>query len=444
MKQIILLTLLIGCFSITNAQIVKTKEGNNTILFDNSNIGIDIGESELSFSSNNFLNSKLSSSGFIWGVDFTGKNKEGLSSLIKSSDLTPSSSLNGTFGFHISNSNKMGDKILKQRQELAKELNQITETYDSTYKSVILNEVKTDKQLVLNQKQSTKILDEIETKIKSDVNVCVGLYDLLFKKIKKSTDPIELKYSYKYMELIKKTDYYKKLKQYYKKDKDLNSSEKLILSNKAYKKHIFYLHGGLNNEKFNTFSAWDTTDLSKSFNEVKFNGSTIGVGYNLRLGGNWALGIKYSYLETNNSSLLTLNEYEYESVVNSGNSSFKSKDKKSAYSGNYGKVYLNKVEIDVLKYLPINDSSLVILDFYLRIKESNNDKLYPSQTDLGLASSFFKRGGKFLGGIYLELPDVDQNIERNKVEPEYENWYNRLSFGIYAKFSFNSLSKLNF
>ncbi|WP_196888378.1 hypothetical protein [Aureivirga sp. CE67] len=444
MKKIILLILLIGQNTILQAQIVKNSEGNNTILFNNTNIGIDIDKSEISFNSNNFLNSKLSSSGLIWGVDFTTKNKEGIGSIIKSSDLTPSSNLNITFGFQISNVKKMGDKINKQRTELSNEYKQINENFESKYRTIILEEIKKDKKIVLEQKESPIILDEIKNKIDSNTNICTGLFDLLSKKIKKSTDPIELKYSIKYRDLIKKTDYYKKLKQFSKKNEILNSSVKNILSNKAYMKHVFYTHGGLSNEKFNTFSSWNINDLGKSFNEVKFNGSTLGLGYNLRVGGNWIFGAKYSYQKTNNSSLLALNEYEYESVISSNNTTFTTKGKKSAYSGDYGIIYLNKIEIDALNYISINKSFLIIIDTYLRVKESNNDYLYASHTDLGLASSFFKTGGKFLGGIYLELPDIDQNIERQKVEPKYENWYNRLSFGLYAKFSFDSLSKLNF
>ena len=91
----------------------------------------------------------------------------------------------------------------------------------------------------------------------------------------------------------------------------------------------------------------------------------------------------------------------------------------------------------------IIEETFLIVNTYLRSVSSNKQALYASHSDIGVSTLFFKKDGNFMGGIYLELPDLDQNNERMKANPEYEDWYNRMAFGIYTKFSFDPLLSLN-
>jgi hypothetical protein len=91
---------LIGTVLAIHGQVVnQDAEGKSTIVFPGGLIGIDLGETALSF---NFMNihDGTEDKGFLWGVTASAENKLGIGKLIESGKVVPGGSFLVTFGYH--------------------------------------------------------------------------------------------------------------------------------------------------------------------------------------------------------------------------------------------------------------------------------------------------------------------------------------------------------
>lgn len=438
---------LVSNFSL--AQIVRTGEGESSILLENTNLSLDLGKTELSFATNNYTQSILKSNGIIWGGRVKGKNKNGITNLFQSSQFIPSSSIELNIGRYWSNSHLLIPQIKAEKETLfkatmAEATNALDKNLEIEIYELIDNGLKEENGL---SKLTQTEIDYIKKEVKIPLSNAVNKYSLLEQRLKKMKDDLTESFSIRqkaeelHNYLIAHEDLLK-LKKAREDLKSINTSFVNILEKNNYERFVVYLHGGVVSEQYKFFSIWNYENFKNSFEDKRFSGFKGGFGVNHRRGGKWMIGGKYTFEESNNVNSLPTFEYEYTQTSTNGVNSGQIREKVTAYSGIYNKVLLNRIDFDILNFNKIGENEILLLNPYLRIIESNNDKNFISRTNLGISSSFYKNTGKFLGGIYLELPDIDQNIERQKPTPKYESWYQRLTFGIYATYSFSSLLEL--
>ena len=244
--------------------------------------------------------------------------------------------------------------------------------------------------------------------------------------------------------------------------KEMEKSEKAILSDSNYDslrknyadqrrgllttnyyRITVFAFGNINASAFKHFEKLDTSDFAKSFRDVNFMGGSFGLGVNAE----WKIfriGITYSYELTNNFPTLKSTDYVVTSVFSNQNQKLSSEDKLTAYSGEYGEVEINELNLDLIINVALNKerSNYVLINPYLHgTLFSRNTALLPNITSVGTGFYFFRKDSKFLGGLYVELPDVNNTMEKRKpVEKQNLRPANkRLTFGLSAKMSLSAI-----
>lgn len=184
--------------------------------------------------------------------------------------------------------------------------------------------------------------------------------------------------------------------------------------------------------------------LSKNFSDVSFRGGRIGLGANLQYS-IFLFGLRYARVNLNNFDDLTKREYVLTTTVVNVNGTQKlvQERKLSAYSGDYGATTGTLVQGDVIINTKLDHGGLYhsLINPYFRYQRANNTVLLPKTTDIGCGLYFFKRTGKFMGGLYGELADINNNVEESKPEADRDlrkSWQ-RLSFGLVATLTIGSL-----
>lgn len=424
------------------SQVVKTGASESSILFNNANLGIDITKTEASFSLVNYKDVIASrSSSLLWGINASGNLGNDIASVFKSSEIQPNSKFQGVLGYTFSNASTFRDFLDNEVSSLSKEKSTLYKSLDAAFFNNLINEV--DLASVGNNiKNQAKA--KIAT-IQSGANKFREAKKWVNERFQNSTgDESILMYKlYRFIEYNTELNNYLKIQP--KIDRLLKQQEPNILK-KKYVKGTIYSLIGFNGQQFNLLNPVDGFPGSFSIDKSSFTGRNFGLGLNSRIGGNFQFGFRYLNEESNNLNSLTKNEYKLVQSVNGQNGNvFTTETKKTAYSGTFDEVFINRFAIDVIKSFKMDDENIVLLDFYYRHGQSNNESNYVRRTDIGISASFFNNTGKFLGGIYLEVPDTNQNAEKRKPvdKQELEGVLNRLSFGVYAKFSFTSLLNLN-
>ncbi|MEO8769964.1 MAG: hypothetical protein ABI402_07760 [Ferruginibacter sp.] len=135
-------------------------------------------------------------------------------------------------------------------------------------------------------------------------------------------------------------------------------------------------------------------------------------------------------------------EYTIRTTDISSNQSLVSEKKITGYGGKYSKVETNQLNIDIVADYRLSDSSRILVNPYLRSSLFSRDTAFlKNYTNVGLGLYFVGKKSKFLGGLYLELPDINNNIEKAKPASEIDIRppLKKLTFGIVTKFSISSL-----
>lgn len=152
------------------------------------------------------------------------------------------------------------------------------------------------------------------------------------------------------------------------------------------------------------------------------------------------LGFLFRSERTNNTELLQSTKYNLATSFTRGDQTAKTTEDIEAYKeAEYGEFTFRSIYIDLMRYIPLwKDSAVIAMNVYYRHRNSSNETFYPTYSDIGITTAFFKSTGKFAGGIYLELPDINEKIASR--DPLYETrpWSKRMNFGVYAKLSFTS------
>ncbi|WP_294823232.1 hypothetical protein [uncultured Flavobacterium sp.] len=438
MKLKILFLLIWGASQNLTAQsLTKNAEGESTIFMKGSSIGLDIGKTQLSFGINNLQQALTHNHNYIGGVSVKGENKEGLANLFKEGNFVPAASLEGFIGGRIS----FGEK--KESIEDRSRINAKLEKFDRQRIDECRNLIVTGviASTSLSQEASDKLIKSVEPSIFRFKEVRTVIDAV--KPLASDTDALK-----EWTLLSNGFDDFKK--DYEAKRKEVQESRDVGWSQfarKGFTEILAFGYGGITGSEFKRFIAFELTDLSKSFIDESFRGGRGGAGINIHHG-SFTFGVTYGYLKTNNYALLTKKEYSLKQTATStaqAGQTLTEEKKVTAFSGNYGEVEFNELNIDVIYNLRLDEqANYLLINPYMKSQlMSRNSAILPNSTNLGIGCYFFKSSGAFIGGFYTELNDINNNYERAKPEDvrNLREPMERISFGVVAKISLSSIIK---
>lgn len=438
MKKLYLLAIALLSITTLNAQLTQTGKDNNSILLSTSSVGFSITDAKLS--ANYYFGPKLfytKSSGVVGNFKIESKNKDGIGDLFKSGYVNPSSRFDGSIGYFFSNMKDINKGVPQGNDE--QHYKDLTTFYNDLIKAF---EDNTDT-------QSAKNKDYWEQIKKIDRSKTPRYYEKIKEYITDSIMPKNSAFAESLNKVIEKFDpRWNKLTRKQRTIDSYSINKRNIIRNTKYWKLLLYVPFGIYAETNNLFNGWDTTNFANSLSKDKFRGGNVGFAVNARFCGRWSLGAKYLYQQTNNSALLSTTTYKVTSETTNGNNKGSSTDETAAYAASKyaSKITLNRMYVDLMHFVPLkNDTSLMLLDLYFRKDFSSDNKMYPGVATIGLSTSFYKSTGKFSGGFYIELPDITQVAEKIKDEDKqnFRPSYNRISFGVFAAYTFNSMYNIN-
>ncbi|MRG48733.1 hypothetical protein GFS24_26715 [Chitinophaga sp. SYP-B3965] len=406
-------------------------------------IGIDIGKTEATFGLNNYERVFKEDKPWVLGINLSTKNVEGLSNLFTAGKFIPDAKMQGFIGFSVSNNKKLNNAFRnseffaasKYENNLQRELfedlkaktlraaaSYLIQIKDPTAAHKVMNDLK--KQVALQQQPE-------------DLNLLVENYSLPDVNLTPFLTPFKQKYA------SLQEEYLVAFNAALEDTEGLldNTWEEFLKNAPNPTRYTFFLIGGINGRSFPYYKGLNTTELEDSFEDVLFKGGNLGLGVNVQVRNFW-LGATYSYLSGDNFSSLSSREFNLKTVASSGSGSLTGEKKFTAYTGKYAKVETNELNIDLVGDFRITDSSRVIASLYSRSSLASRDTAYlKNYTNIGVGLYFTGLKGKFLGGLYLELPDVSNNAEKAKplAERSIQSPFKRLTFGIVTKFNLSSI-----
>ena len=415
--------------------LTKTADGEGTVLFKGTNLGINVGKTDFTFGANNLQKSIGAAGQFIFGANIKGENKSGLSTLFSKGDAVPSGTLNGFLGYSWSNATFQSQELASKR--IRANLEAYYVDFFADFKNqiyYITSQVCQDstqftlRKAILDKLDVLEFADHLEPLIKpvEDEDAKIANAKSAIKKV--------------YDDLIKK--YALKIKAF---EADLATLEKRSGS-ESYFQLMAFGFADYSATQFKRSTAIDPVDYTKSFQDVNVRGDKIGLGVNVQWK-NMKLGLTYSHASTSNFALLSKKTYTFKNTQVNGTQSLTEEKAITAYSGAYGTLKVNEVAADLIFNLKLDKKAKnhILIDPYVRVRTSTNTTLLPNTFNLGSGFYFFQQTGKFLGGFYVELPDVNNNYEKMKPEADrrIREPLQRLSFGLVGVLSLSSILGIN-
>ncbi len=443
MKKTTFLVISLAYATIVAAQgITQSADGKSTVLLPGAAASIDITKTNLSFGYNNLDNIVVQRNNrWMLGGSMAVKNKDGIGNLFSSGTLVPDGTLDIFGGYTWSNAilGVEGTANAYFKNYVAA----LLKTFEDSANGVFL----TESAVILDPGDRNiaykKLLGEYQTFVSAGhvANRFPAGMNLT------DTDPSVAQYRKNVQDKLTKifagiTEKTTDFDAYRKK-----AAQERIADNRSnFYRISLFTFGGIHATEFKRFTKLDTADYSKSFANEYFRGGKIGIGVNVAYR-QWRLGVTYAYEMTNNLASLNSADYTIKNESTNNGQSISTEDKITAYSGNYGKVEVNELNVDLIYNIKLDPKAQthVLLNPYIRANLYSRDtSLITNTFNLGLGAYFYKATGGFIGGLYIELPDAGNNAERNKqlADQHLLPPLKRLSFGIVTKFSLKSL--LNF
>lgn len=448
MKGLLLLTF--SCALVLRAEaqfLTETATGKGALLLPLNGVAVefDAGKTQTGFNINNYSralasrNSRLFHNWF-FGGNITAGSSEGVGDLFKTGTLVPAASAYGMLGFSINNTNQIlrdwknsrATLLIKREQE---EMGRAFRTFRDTVSASMLYAL-----TALKDTQLIQAGQDLQVKIEASPDnlrltaVLDSIYKIntarlvpLISAFKRMVEPVRTRYIAGFNRDIA--------------TKDIGPAFDEFLQTHRSLRFTPFLFGGIDARSFTLFNGINATTLSESFTDTLQRGGTFGAGFNAQAGTFW-LGVTYTYISGDNFGNLTGKEYQLRTSNSSGSQTLTSDKKLTAYSGNYGKVKRNQLHIDLIKEFALGDTARLIADVYLRSSIFSRDTAYLKNTSgLGLGVYFLGGKSKFIGGLYVELPDINNNLEKSRpvAEQHLRSPFKRLSFGIVTKFSLSSI-----
>lgn len=452
MRLILIIITFVAGSTVQAQFLTQSAEGKGTLPLplNGAGISVDIGKTEIAFGLNNY--GKVISNArkkWFYGLNLAGKNSDGLGSLFNSGEIVPEGSLLGFTGFSFSNNTCLDvlyDSSVKKLIDSLKDYaNYFTREYypDSLRMAVGKLVFKKVKDVATRDSLLNDIQNNLSNLVKTDwedyfknykpdcskfqsPDECKGFLESLSKQI----DGVAKHFGEEYGKLL---------------DKHIKETESANIAF-ARKHHVMrftgFLMGGISARSFKRYLGLSMPDFSKSFQDTLYRGGNFGIGLNFQFREIW-LGITYAYNKTDNFSQLSSKDYTIRTVDTSGSTSFIQEKKVTAYPGKYARVEINELNIDLLFSIKMDatDTARILINPYLRANLFSRDTAFlKNTTNLGLGAYFLGKNRKFIGGLYVELPDVNNNREKAKPaeEQNIRSPFKKLSFGIITKFNISS------
>lgn len=443
MKKLYTVTLLLLSLpTLSIAQFLGTTQsadGKSTIPATGAQLSLDVAKANIGFSINNF--NKVTSNfkpRLLWGLNVNAEAKEGTGTLFSKGDLSPASEGIIYFGLMFSNSKKLSRTAEAQARNIARdEFNQWMQKKKTEFHAT-LNTLSKMYKSELSPEDTSTLTTAVNKILKNDqVYVTAAIDDTYSKKLKNKLS---------------------KLNQFIKDQKTSFFDERLVFfkslnnATQAYNKQTYtnlsiFPFGGINGISFKRFVKTDSANLANSFETIEDRGGKLGLMLNGQINNHW-FGLSYGYVAGNNFSSLTKKDHTLRNTVSISPNQLISEKIIAAYSGKYGKVEWNELNIDYVTEIKLEkeEKSGVLINPYLRsILASRDTALVLNKLNIGTGFYFIDEKRKFIGGFYIELPDVNNNQEKRKPleEQNLKSPFARLTFGIVAKFSFSALALFN-
>lgn len=444
--SLVLLLFLLDLHQGQSQGLTQNAEGQSTILFKGNSIGFDIGKTEISFGINNLNKNpttKDEKGNHYWikGLSIKAGSEEGISNLFSKGNLVPAGSLQGFTGWNfsnlISNATNFALDNIRAEQQL----------YDSNF----LSSYKISVQEIIEEK-SKRIADRTErelfvTTLSANLNdpnsKSLGSFIGFLRKRTESSASASLAL----IDIIAETKVI--LKGYEEGSKKIRErflKEQEKWETKKYWKLLLFVYGGIDAMSFKRFDSFSVANLSGSFSDIDDRGGHLGLGVNYQIGV-IKIGLTYDYFSTNNFGMLNKGEYTFRNTVSSGGQSLIQEKKVTAYSGKYGEVEINRLSFDLTAAFKLDkeaNNHLLVNPYFRGNFFSRDTSLMLNTINIGTGFYLFKKTGKFMGGFYFELPDLNNNIEKKKKEEDQNirPALKRLTFGVVGRISLSSfLSK---
>lgn len=426
----------------------QSAEGKSSMIIplNGSVVGFDIGKTEIAVGANNFAKVLDGTDTTFFRHVFIGgnlsvKNSSGIGNLFQTGDIVPAGNFLGFLGLNFNNNRSILDKW------------KISEV-------ATLRSIEQEKRVALvdNYRRDIAKYIEIAGELIEDMELKKKTVDADKKRVTDSKDGFALSRSI--IAITTKED--EKLKEYVSTLKEiLVPRQKLYIDSlgkvdvakaldtafnrfaKANPVIRFspFIFGGIDARNFAWYQGLNKTTLSKSFIDTLYRGGLFGVGVNAQVGSYW-LGATYAYIDGDNFSNLSSKEYVLRTTDTAGNQTLQSEKKITGYSGKYSKVQSNQLNIDLAKEFHFNDTSRMIINLYYRGTLVSRDTAYLKNiSNIGLGLYFLGKKSKFMGGLYVELPDINNSVERSKPEADQHIRppYKKLTFGVVTRFSLSSV-----
>lgn len=434
--------LLVGIGFTIQAQVVsQDAEGKSTIVFPGGVIGIEPGKTALTF---NFMNIQdiSKNKGFLWGITARAENKSGIGKLFDSGKVAPGGLVLVTFAYYESSESYVDMAIGEDPNE----------TNLRTLKKQELNNLKKQKKKVQTEKKQllaqiskekfSKQFDESLMEVSDvDKKALHGLRkqywmdtDVLENKLidlrNKSTNP---KLQVAVDNIIRKVK--QLLSQLKNKEKELVEITKQLASIKSkgwYERWVLFTRIGGSAGKFKSYTPSESSALKDHFKDIDYSSLSFQIGMNMQLGGGLLLGFAAGFQEANNLANLSKQEFILNTTQTSENQKLVEEEKIIAYSGDFQEFDRLDIDSDIVSFVKVGKSHVMAPYGYFRWRiPLGAGHSFPNTMNVGIGANFFTDKGKHLGGLFLELPDITNELEEDR------KLLNRLTLGITLRISFS-------
>lgn len=448
-KYLIPLAVALLCSTGLRAQyLTQSADGQGAVLLPINGLGVsfDIGKSELAVGINNYKraldsSNRKFSNNYLVGLNLAVKNSDGLGNLFTTGEIIPGGNFLGFLGYSIHNYGKILEGF--KNSDLSKIARYEQEKIEAM-KAPFIKKLKAHIEVALLEIEEDSVRNNVSNDFATALQKAAdtrGMVRALLQYPRK--DEIKLKDC---MATLKKLVNAELIS--YREELDRASYTRQLdtaFRNYACAHQVFrltpFLFGGIQARNFSLFTGTNFSNFSNSFKDTLYRGGTFGFGFNLQYGG-WWLGATYSYLDGDNFVNLSSKQYTIRTADTSGNQSMIAEKSKTAYSGKYAKVETNQLNIDLLREFIFNDSSRLLANAYYRGSLCSRDTAFiKNYSNIGIGLYFMGKKAKFLGGLYIELPDINNNLEKAKPEAtrSIRPPLKKLTFGVVTKFSINSI-----
>lgn len=445
------LMLLICCgtgFAAAAQYVTQSAEGKGTVILPlaGTSVGFDIGKTEIAVGANNYAhatqtnNSRPFHNWFV-GANLAAKNSAGTGNLFKNGEIIPEGNFLGFLGFSVNNNQQVLDNwkasrisVIQASQRAIK--NQLL----SSYRDDVLNFIRVAGNEIADTALRSNTVNDLTKKISSTSDGLSLNAQIKAIQATKATDLKDFVTEFSDLLTPRKAAYTKALA-----ETDASKKVEAYFREFAKKQTVWrvtpFLFGGIEARNFSLYKGLGTTSLASSFVDTLYRGGQFGLGLNVQVNTFW-LGVTYAYMDGDNFSTLSSREYTLRTTDNLNNQALIAEKKITGYSGTYSKVKRNELNVDLMKEFNFNDTSRIITDLYYRgsLYSRNTDYL-KDYSNLGLGIYFLGAKAKFLGGLYVEVPDLNNNIEKAKpsTEQNLRGPFKRLTFGVVTKFAITSI-----